>query len=125
MKKSLCISFFYLVLSCFIVISNFTAETLVSGAMAKKCPACGKMYSEETKFCGEDGAQLVDMPAKMICPNCGKEGAQGEKFCKEHGIKLIPQTETALPGETDVVKQKKEIAVKYYKAGSEHCDAES
>lgn len=125
MKKSFSISFFFLVFSCFIVISDFTAETLVSAAMARKCPSCGKIYSDETKFCGEDGTQLVDMPVKMVCPECGKEGAQGDKFCKEHGIKLIPKTETALPGETDVVKQKKELAVKYYKAGSEYCDTES
>ncbi|MBI2471168.1 MAG: SUMF1/EgtB/PvdO family nonheme iron enzyme [Planctomycetes bacterium] len=125
MKKSYCISLFCLILSCFIAISILHAETLASKSTAKKCPTCNKVYSEGTKFCGEDGAQLVDIPVKMVCPDCKKEGTPGEKFCKEHGKKLIPLAEAAPVQEADAIKQKLELAKKYYKEGSDYCDAES
>ena len=60
----------------------------------------------------------------LICPDCKKEGAAGEKFCKEHGKKLVPATVSAQDKEDDK-KQKKELAKKYYKEGSDYCDAES
>ena len=125
MKKIYCISLFCLILPCFIVISILHAETPASKAMAKKCPTCNKVYTEGTKFCGEDGAQLVEIPVKMICPDCKKEGTPGEKFCKEHGKKLIPLAEAAPVQAADAIKQKMELARKYYKEGSDYCDAES
>ena len=125
MKKTNLITLFSIIVFSFILISDLYAETPKSKAMTKKCPACSKLYSAETKFCGEDGAKLVDITAKLVCPDCKKEGAAGEKFCKEHGKKLVPLTETVPSQETDAIKQKIELARKYYKEGCNYCDAES
>ncbi|MBM2833355.1 MAG: hypothetical protein HW406_516 [Candidatus Brocadiaceae bacterium] len=125
MKKIYWISLICVIVLCLPLISILHANESASKAMTKKCPTCNKVYPEETKFCGEDGTKLFETPVKMICPDCKKEGAQGEKFCKEHGKKLIPLTETPPAQEADAIKQKTELARKYYKEGSDHCDAES
>lgn len=127
MKKSSCISLFCLILSYFIVISALHAEAPAVKVIEKKCPTCNKVYTEDTKFCAEDGTKLAEISAKTVCPECKKEGAKGEKFCKEHGKKLVPLTDAtpAQQQETDAVKQKMELAKKYYKEGSAYCDAES
>ena len=123
MKKSYCISLFCVIISCFILISSLRAESPAAKVLTKKCPTCNKLYSEETKFCGDDGAKLITIPAKMICPECKKEGGSGEKFCKEHGKKLVPLTE--LSQETNNLTQKKGLAKKYYVEGCNYYDAES
>lgn len=125
MKKIYYISLLYIILSCSLLIPDIDAETAAPKALAKKCPTCNKTFSEETKFCGEDGTKLIEAPAKMICPECRKEGVAGEKFCKEHGKKLIPSSETSPVQKADDIKQKQELAKKYYKEGSDFCDAES
>ena len=125
MKKIYWFSLICVIVLCLPLISILHANESASKAMTKKCPTCNKVYPEETKFCGEDGTKLVETPVKMICPDCMKEGAQGEKFCKEHGKKLIPLTETPPAQEADAIKQKMELARKYYKEGSDYCDAES
>lgn len=106
------------------VTSVICAESQPSDVLNKKCPTCNKLFSNETKFCGDDGASLVETQATMICPDCKKEGAAGEKFCKEHGKKLVPATGSAQDKEDDK-NQKKELAKKYYKEGSDFCDSES
>ena len=99
MKKIYWISLICVIVLCLPLISILHANESASKAMTKKCPTCNKVYSEETKFCGEDGTKLVETPVKMICPDCKKEGTQGEKFCKEHGKKLIPTyRNTSCPG---------------------------
>ena len=106
------------------VSSVVCAEGKPSGVLNKKCPTCNKLFPAETKFCGEDGATLVDAPETMVCPECKKEGDVGEKFCKEHGKKLIPGV-AAVRDKDDGQKQKKELAKKYYKEGCDFCDSES
>ncbi|KKO20747.1 MAG: SUMF1/EgtB/PvdO family nonheme iron enzyme [Candidatus Brocadia sp.] len=108
-----------------ILISTLHADAPKPNAMTNRCPTCNKTYPEGTKFCGDDGAKLSEIAAKMICPECKKEGIAGEKFCKEHGKKLIPFTETPPAKDVDTLNQKKELAKKYYKEGSDFCDAES
>src|SRR4030067_534943 len=125
MKKIYWISLICVIVLCLPLISILHANESASKAMTKKCPTCNKVYPEETKFCGEDGTKLFETPVKMICPDCMKEGAPGEKFCKEHGKKLVPLTETPPARETDAIKKKVELARKYYKEGSDYCDAES
>ncbi|MDQ1273495.1 MAG: hypothetical protein QG591_2125 [Planctomycetota bacterium] len=126
MKKLYVISLMCVSISCFILISILHAEMSKSKTMTRKCPTCSTSYSEGTKFCGKDGAKLVEIPVKMICPECKKEGALSENFCKEHGKKLVPFAEaTPTIQEADTLKQKKELAKKYYKEGSDYCDAES
>ncbi len=125
MKKTFSIYLFSVMASSLILISVLQADNDKANAITKKCPTCSKLYSEDTKFCGEDGTKLVNIPARLVCPDCKKEGTAGEKFCKEHGKKLIPVTETPLPNNTDAVKQKAELAKKYYTEGCDFCDAES
>src|SRR5574340_407892 len=125
MKRILCISLFYIMVSSFILTSCLYAETPASKTTVKKCPTCNKLYSQETKFCGDDGTKLVEVPVKMVCPDCKKEGAQGENFCKEHGKKLVPLSDATPTLEEDVIRQKKELAKKYYKEGNDYCDAGS
>ena len=125
MKKIYWISLICVIVLCLPLIPILHAKESPSKAMTKKCPTCNKAYSEDTKFCGEDGTKLMESPVKMICPDCKKEGAPGEKFCKEHGKKLIPLTETPPALEADAVKQKVELARKYYQEGCNYCDAES
>lgn len=125
MKKTYWISLICVILLCLPLISILHAKESASKVLTKKCPTCNKVYADDTKFCGEDGTNLIESPVKMICPDCKKEGAPGEKFCKEHGKKLIPLTETPPARETDAIKQKMELAKKYYKEGSDYCDAES
>ena len=125
MKKIYWISLICVIVLCLPLIPILHAKESPSKAMTKKCPTCNKAYSEDTKFCSEDGTKLMESPVKMICPDCKKEGASGEKFCKEHGKKLIPLTETPPALEADAVKQKVELARKYYQEGCNYCDAES
>src|SRR3990167_3531246 len=121
MKKIYWISLICVILLCLPLISILHANESASKAMTKKCPTCNKAYPEETKFCGEDGTKLVETPVKMVCPDCKKEGTPGEKFCKEHGEKLIPLTEAPPAQEADAIKQKLELARKYYKIGRASC----
>ncbi|MEK6738964.1 MAG: hypothetical protein AABY74_09900, partial [Planctomycetota bacterium] len=107
---------YHAVLVCTIVLfgavaSVVCAEGQTSDVLNKKCPTCNKLFPKETKFCGEDGATLVEAPETMICPECKKEGDSGEKFCKEHGKQLIPGKASAQDKE-DGQKQKKELAKK-------------
>lgn len=125
MKKIYWISLICVIVLCLPLIPILHAKESPSKAMTKKCPTCNKAYSEDTKFCSEDGTKLMESPVKMICPDCKKEGAPGEKFCKEHGKKLIPLTETPPALEADAVKEKVEVARKYYQEGCNYCDAES
>ena len=125
MKKTYWISLLCVIVSYFILNFHLCADGVASKAITKKCPTCSKVYPAETKFCGDDGTKLVEIPVKMVCPDCKKEGAAGEKFCKEHGKKLIPATEIPPAHETDALKQKIELAKKYYKEGNDFCDAES
>ncbi|MCF6156596.1 MAG: tetratricopeptide repeat protein [Candidatus Brocadia sp.] len=125
MKRLYLIILFCGTLPYFVLVSFIYAGASTTKALTKKCPTCNKLFSEKTKFCGDDGTQLVDIPMKMICPECKKEGAQGEKFCKEHGKKLVPFTEPPSIQEADALKQKKDLAKKHYKEGNDYCDAES
>lgn len=125
MKTRYLISLVLLSIAHFALISTLHAEPPKSNVMTKRCPTCNKLYPEGTKFCGDDGTNLSEISTKMICPDCKKEGVAGEKFCKEHGKKLIPATETPPAKDADTVNQKKELAKKYYKEGSDYCDSES
>lgn len=124
MKKRYLVSLVGLLASFLITTSYLFADTSAQKLLTRKCPTCNKLYTEDTKFCGDDGTTLVTAMGKLICPVCKKEGATGEKFCREHGNKLVPFAETPAQ-EADVLKQKKELAKKYYKEGSDYCDAES
>lgn len=50
-----------------------------------KCPACGALNAEKSKFCNECGAKL----SNPVCPNCGSEIEPGKKFCSECGTKIV------------------------------------
>jgi len=127
MKRHHLINLLFILMPTFTIVCIAGASTPASKAstgMTKKCPACNKLYTEETKFCGEDGTKLVGVMIKLICPECKKEGAAGEKYCKEHGKKLIPLSESP-EKESESLKQKIELAKRYYKEGCVQCDAES
>ena len=82
MKKTYWISLICVIVLCLPLISILHANESGSKAMTKKCPTCNKVYSEETKFCGEDGTKLVESLVKMVCPDCKKEGTQGKSSVK-------------------------------------------
>ena len=50
-----------------------------------KCPNCGAMVQQGTKFCSECGHPVG---GKAVCPKCGYENEAGTKFCGECGTKL-------------------------------------
>ena len=52
-----------------------------------KCPECGKINLDNSKFCSNCGSELA--MNKFMCPNCGKLFSNNEKFCTECGNKLI------------------------------------
>jgi formylglycine-generating enzyme required for sulfatase activity len=126
MKKIYGIRFCVIVMSFFILMPFLCAGTTEQKEKTRKCPVCNTLYSEETNFCGNDGSKLEKIYTKKICPECKKEGAPGDKFCREHGKELTTLPEE-VPGkqEPDGLKQKKELALKYYKEGNDLCDAES
>jgi predicted nucleic acid-binding Zn ribbon protein len=57
------------------------------------CPQCGKVNSDESRFCEECGATVGVLP-REFCKICGTMNQQGLKFCGECGTKLdeIPAT---------------------------------
>ncbi len=124
MKKPHLVSLVFILASFFMITSCLFADTPAQKPLTRKCPTCNKLYTEDTKFCGDDGATLVAAMGKLVCPDCKKEGVSGENFCREHGKKLVPFTGTPAQ-EADVLKLKKDLAKKYYKEGSDYCDAES
>ena len=53
------------------------------------CPNCGKINSEDNKFCGECGSKLPK--PQNYCPECEKTYVTGEKLCTTCGCKLVNQ----------------------------------
>ena len=51
------------------------------------CPKCGKINSEDARFCEECGEKVGELP-REFCRNCGTMNLQGMKFCGECGTKL-------------------------------------
>ena len=82
MKKTYWISLICVIVLCLPLISILHANESGSKAMTKKCPTCNKVYSEETKFCGEDGTKLVESLVKMVCPDCKKKVLRGKSSVK-------------------------------------------
>lgn len=97
MKKIYWISLICVIVLCLPLIPILHAGESASKAMTKKCPTCNKIYSEDTKFCGEDGTKLAESPVKMICPDCKKEGAQGKNSVKSTGKNLFRLQKHLLP----------------------------
>lgn len=50
----------------------------------KKCQKCGAALSEDSAYCEECGAPVVNR-----CPKCNKEIGYGKKFCKYCGEKQL------------------------------------
>ena len=55
-----------------------------------ECPNCGRLNSNDNKFCGECGTKLPE-PINY-CPKCERK-YDGEKFCTQCGTKLVNETE--------------------------------
>ncbi len=58
-----------------------------------RCPVCETKYSNEIKFCPQDGEELLPIHSTVpTCTKCKKEYPDGMKFCPEDGepIVLLP-----------------------------------
>ncbi len=51
-----------------------------------KCNKCGRLGTEEEKFCGQCGGKMI-IPLTN-CPGCKKHIDETEKFCTDCGYKL-------------------------------------
>lgn len=58
-------------------------EKIASSVGTVKCSKCGKDVPVSAKFCPDCGA-----PMKCSCPKCGKDVPAGAKFCPDCGEKL-------------------------------------
>jgi formylglycine-generating enzyme len=94
---------------------NFSKEELYN-----ECPKCGTKYSNDIKFCGKDGAELVSTQKGLTCPKCKKAGVPGEKFCREDGEKLV-SVEELVEAEQKLLENK-EKASKHLKDGNKYSD---
>ena len=54
----------------------------------KICPNCNIEYNDDTSFCGNCGAQLVQKIDKQFCPYCGKELDNEYRFCPYSGKEI-------------------------------------
>jgi membrane protease subunit (stomatin/prohibitin family) len=62
-----------------------------------RCPKCGTLNPENTKFCGNCGTELAApaapaapaQQAGVACPKCGTQNAPGAKFCSNCGQGLV------------------------------------
>lgn len=65
----------------------------------KRCPACGRIFTDSTEYCPDDATKLVAAPVKpvekrsegsLICPKCRRGYEGGERFCSFDHEELIP-----------------------------------
>lgn len=47
--------------------------------MSKRCPKCGQIYSDRTKFCDQDGTTLTDSPSARAAPSAASRSSGGRK----------------------------------------------
>ena len=63
---------------------------------ARVCPVCGHQADEDTEFCPNDGATMMDPGAPevraqgMICPTCRRGYPAGKERCSTDGDGLLP-----------------------------------
>ncbi|GEM_PF-1215047 len=60
----------------------------------RRCPSCGRIVNQDSKFCLYCGKELpiaekkVTRSKALTCPVCGKEAAKGAKFCSGCGYRF-------------------------------------
>jgi membrane protease subunit (stomatin/prohibitin family) len=59
-----------------------------------RCPKCGALNAESTRFCGNCGTELGPHQAQaqavgVTCPKCGTQNVAGAKFCSNCGEGLV------------------------------------
>lgn len=59
-----------------------------------RCPKCGKMNQDSSRFCNQCGATLPQ--TRIRCPQCGVMNPIGNVFCSQCNTRLLP-TEIQLP----------------------------
>ncbi len=59
-----------------------------------RCPKCGKMNQDSSRFCNQCGAILPQ--TRIRCPQCGAMNPIGNVFCSKCNARLLP-TEMQLP----------------------------
>ncbi len=112
---------FVLILCLFFAASTALGEeNLSKEGSYNKCPECGTKYSNDIKFCGKDGTELVSTQKGLICPKCKKAGVPGEKFCREDGGKLISIVQ--IIEDKQELLENKEKASKHLKEGNNFSD---
>lgn len=83
-------SFLHLLFVVIVCVSASVTWSEPETPKTKRCPDCGQIYTEDIKFCGKDGVELLAVEAELICPKCGQRGEPGETFCRNDGAKLEP-----------------------------------
>ncbi|MDR4504686.1 MAG: SUMF1/EgtB/PvdO family nonheme iron enzyme [Candidatus Scalindua sp.] len=105
------------------LVSVTSAETVhPNSEPVNECPKCGTNYSNNVKFCGKDGSELIKTEKLPLCSVCGKSGFSGEEFCREDGGKLLT-AEEVIANEQKHLENKSE-ASKCLKKGNTFSDQE-
>lgn len=63
-----------------------------------RCPKCGTMNRDGSRFCNECGAQLQQ--TKIRCPQCGTLNRVGNIFCDNCNARLVPASGVVPPEQT-------------------------
>ena len=114
--------FRFILILCWFLLASTTSGGInqTNTELYNECPECGTKYSNDIKFCGKDGTELVSTQKGLICPKCRKAGVSGEKFCREDGEKLVTIKE--IIADEQKLLENKTKALEHLKEGNKYSD---
>ncbi len=77
--------FRFILILCWFLLASTTSGGInqTNTELYNECPECGTKYSNDIKFCGKDGTELVSTQKGLICPKCRKAGVSGENSAEK------------------------------------------